>query len=159
MRRAIQSTIVVFCLLVSGLVQAAAHQPMIKETSPYSVHKTMDRLVDELNKRHIRVFARIDYQANAEDISVILRPETLLIFSKVSHSTQLVKEAPMFGVYMPMRVLAWQDATGQVWIGYNDITKAAPQYDLSPDDPTVQVMSHGLALLCNIATGREEATP
>lgn len=157
MRRAIQSTIVILGLLVTGLVQAA-HQPMIKETSPYSVNKTMDRLVNELNKRHIRIFARIDYQANAKEVGVNLRPETLLVFSKLSHSSPLVKEAPMFGVYLPMRVLAWQDASGQVWIGYNDITKAAPQYDLSPDDPMVQVMSRGLALLCNIATGREDAT-
>jgi Uncharacterized conserved protein len=154
----IQSTIVILGLLVSGLVQAA-HQPMIKETSPYSVNETMDRLVSELNKRHIRIFARIDYQANAKDVGVNIRPETLLIFSKLSHSTQLVKEAPMFGVYLPMRVLAWQDASGQVWIGYNDITKAAPQYDVSPDNPMVQVMSRGLELLCNIATGREDATP
>ncbi|OIQ63299.1 hypothetical protein GALL_551600 [mine drainage metagenome] len=158
MRRMIQSTIVILGLLVSGLVQAA-HQPMIKETSPYSVNETMDRLVSELNKRHIHIFARIDYQANARDVGVNIRPETLLIFSKLSHSTPLVKEAPMFGVYLPMRVLAWQDANGQVWIGYNDITKAAPQYDLDPFDPMIQVMSDGLALLCDIATGRKAATP
>lgn len=50
-------------LLSSGLAQAAQQPPMIKETSPFSVHKTMDRLVDELHRRHIAVFARIDYQA------------------------------------------------------------------------------------------------
>lgn len=158
MRQVIQLTIAILGLLATGLVQAA-HQPMIKETSPYSVNETMDRLVNELDKRHIRIFARIDYQANAKDVGVEIRPETLLIFSKLSHSTPLIEKAPMIGVYLPMRVLAWQDAKGQVWIGYNDITKAAPQYNVSPNDPMVQIMSRGLALLCNIATGREEATP
>lgn len=158
MRRAIQSTIVVICLLVTGLAQAA-HPPMIQETSPYSVHKTMDRLVNELHRRHIRVFARIDYQANAKEEGVKLRPETLLVFGKVPHTTQLVREAPTFGVYLPMRVLAWQAPNGQVWIGYNDITEAAPQYGLSSMNSMVQIMSHGLALLCSIATGRVDPTP
>lgn len=71
------------------------------------------------------------------------------------HTTQLIKEQQTIGVYLPMRVLAWRDASGQVWIGYNDITVAAPKYGVQADDPMVQVMSHGLALLCNVATGRE----
>ena len=158
MFRTLRLSVCIIGLLASGLVQGVAqgaYHPMIKETSPYSVHKTMDRLVSELHRRHIRVFARIDYQANARQIGVTLRPDTLLVFGKVPHTTQLIKEEPRFGVYLPMRVLAWQDASGQVWIGYNDITEAAPRYGLSADDPMVQVMSQGLELLCDIATGRE----
>lgn len=155
MFRVIRFSALIAGLLVSGLAHASHQPPMIKESSPYSVHKTMDRLVHELNRRHIQVFARIDYQANARKIGVKLRPETLLVFGKVPHTTQLIREQQTIGVYLPMRVLAWKDASGKVWIGYNDITKAAPQYGVSADDPMVQTMDAGLALLCDIATGRQ----
>jgi uncharacterized protein (DUF302 family) len=46
-----------------------------------------------------------------------------LIFGNPQGGTPMMECAQTAGIDLPLKALAWEDASGQVWLGYND-----PQY-------------------------------
>src|SRR5919106_945141 len=91
--------------------------------SRHSVKDTMDRFEKAARAKGLNVFARIDHAAGAQKIGRTLRPTELLIFGSPQAGTPLLECAQSIGIDLPLKVLAWQDAAGQVWLSYND-----PQY-------------------------------
>jgi uncharacterized protein (DUF302 family) len=82
--------------------------------------ETMDRLEKVLKANNIVVFARLDHAAGAAQAGRKLRPTQLLIFGNPQGGTLLMECAQSAGIDLPMKALAWQDASGQTWLGYND---------------------------------------
>ena len=112
------------CLAVLGLVAyaslAAAAEGLVSVKSPYSAVNTMSRLEDAVKKRGLMVFARVDHAAGAAKIGKSLRPTELLIFGNPQGGTPLMECAQTAGIDLPLKALVWQDASSQVWLGYND---------------------------------------
>lgn len=105
-------------LLVAG--HAAAADGMIELRSPRSAKETMNRLEEAVKQRGLTVFARIDHAAGAAKIGKTLRPTELLIFGNPQGGTPLMECAQSAGIDLPLKALAWEDAAGQAWLGYND---------------------------------------
>jgi uncharacterized protein (DUF302 family) len=82
--------------------------------------ETMDRLEKVLKANNIVVFARLDHAAGAAQAGRKLRPTQLLIFGNPQGGTLLMECAQSAGIDLPMKALAWQDASGQTWLAYND---------------------------------------
>lgn len=93
---------------------------IIAKPSKYSVPETINRLEAAAKAKGIVVFARIDHSGEAEKIGMSLRPTQLLILGNPKGGTPLMAAAPSLAIDLPMKVLAWQDADGKVWVGYND---------------------------------------
>jgi uncharacterized protein (DUF302 family) len=93
---------------------------LIVVKSPYSPKQTMDRLEDVVKKRGLNVFARIDHAAGAAKIGKTLRPTELLIFGNPKGGTPFMECAQSVGIDLPLKALVWEDASKQVWLGYND---------------------------------------
>ena len=66
------------------------------------------------------VFVRVDHAAGAAKVGKTLRPTELLVFGNPQGGTPLMECAQSAGIDLPMKAMAWQDAKGQSWIGYND---------------------------------------
>jgi uncharacterized protein (DUF302 family) len=49
-----------------------------------------------------------------------IRPTELLVFGNPQGGTPLMECAQSAGIDLPLKALAWQDDSGQVWLGYND---------------------------------------
>jgi uncharacterized protein (DUF302 family) len=101
-------------------VQANAVEGLIALKSPYSTKETLDRLEKTLEQKGMTIFARIDHAAGAAKIGKALRPTELLIFGNPKGGTPFMECAQTAGIDLPLKALAWKDATGQVWLGYND---------------------------------------
>jgi uncharacterized protein (DUF302 family) len=99
----------VLAVLLSG--SACAAEGMIEVKSALSVKDTMSKFEATAKERGLIIFARIDHAAGAQKIGATLRPTELLIFGNPQGGTPL---------------MAWEDQSGQVWLGYND-----PQYLLT----------------------------
>lgn len=101
---------------------AAAQTPdgLISVASRYSVKETIDRFEQAAKSNGQIIIARVDHTAGAQKIGKSLRPTELLIFGNPMGGTPLMECAQSAGIDLPMKALAWQDATGQVWLGYND---------------------------------------
>jgi uncharacterized protein (DUF302 family) len=102
----------------SSLAQAA--DGLITVKSPHSVAATMDRFEALAKQRNLTVFARIDHAAGAAGIGKTLRPTQVIIFGNPQGGTPFMECAQTVGIDLPLKVLVWEDASGQVWLGYND---------------------------------------
>jgi len=114
---------------------AYAMDGMIVLPSAHSTPATMDRLEAAAKARDLKVFARIDHAAGARSIGQTLRPTELLIFGHPKGGTPLLQCAQSYGLELPLRVLAWEDAQGKSWLGYRD----PASYAMRPAGPECEV--------------------
>jgi len=100
--------------------------------SPHSPKDTMDRLEALLKQKGLTIFARIDHAVGAARVGQVLRPTEVLIFGNPQGGTPFMQCAQTVGIDLPLKALVWQDASGQVWLGYNDPSFLAQRHGASP---------------------------
>ena len=93
---------------------------LIAVKSPHSARETMDKLEGVVKQRGLNVFARVDHAAGAAKVNKTLRPTEVLIFGNPQGGTPFMECAQSAGIDLPLKGLVWEDAAGQVWLGYND---------------------------------------
>ncbi len=114
-----------------GCSAAFAADGLVALKSPHSVKDTMSRFEDIAKQRGLNVFARIDHAAGAAKVGKSLRPTEVLIFGNPQGGTPLMECAQSVGIDLPLKALAWEDAAGQVWLGYNDPTYLAQRHGVT----------------------------
>ncbi len=82
------------------------------------------------------VFARIDHAAGAKEAGLPLLPTLLLIFGNAKGGTPLMRDKQPIGIDLPLKALAWEDASGKTWLSYNDLEWLAKRHgmDAKVDD-------------------------
>lgn len=114
-------TALVFAVSLLTLSSAAgAADGMTAVKSPFAAKDTMDRFEKIAKQRGLTIFARVDHAAGAAKVGKTLRPTEVLIFGNPKGGTPLMECAQSAGIDLPLKALVWQDAQGQVWLGYND---------------------------------------
>jgi uncharacterized protein (DUF302 family) len=104
---------------------------LVTIASNHTVSETVDRLEKALKAKSITVFARIDHAAGAASVAMPLRPTELLIFGNPKAGTPLMQSNQTVGIDLPLKMLAWQDAGGRVWLTYTDPIWFARRHHLS----------------------------
>ena len=112
-------TFLAIAFLTTATITHAA-DGMISLKSPHSAKQTMDRLETAVKQQGLTVFARIDHAAGAAKVGQSLRPTEVLIFGNPKGGTPFMACAQTVGIDLPLKALVWEDASGQVWLGYND---------------------------------------
>ena len=123
---------------------------LIAIKSPHGVGETVDRLEMLVIEKGMTVFARIDHSAGAAKVGKALRPTQLLIFGNPKGGTPFMVCAQTAGIDLPLKMLAWQDESGQVWLAYNDPVFLAARHGV-PDCPVVQKIAGALARFAALA--------
>jgi uncharacterized protein (DUF302 family) len=127
---------------------------LVTIASKFSVKETLDRLEANLKTKDITVFARIDHAAGATSVRMPLRPTELLIFGNPKAGTPLMQSNQTIGIDLPLKVLAWQDASGKTWISYNDPSWLAKRHGLGQEvQATVNGLDAALSALAKTASG------
>ncbi len=93
---------------------------LVTIASKHTVRETIDRVEKALKAKDVTVFARIDHAAGAASVAMPLRPTELLIFGSPRGGTPLMQAVQTVGIDLPLKILGWQDAGGQVWLTYTD---------------------------------------
>lgn len=140
---------IVLLSFFSALSWAADGLVTIK--SPHGVKDTIDRFEAAAKARGLNVFLRLDHAAGAKKIGRDLRPTELLIFGNPQGGTPLIECAQSAGIDLPLKALAWQDASGQVWLGYNDPKSIASRHEGRDCGPVTQTLARALAGLAQEA--------
>ena len=109
---------------------ALADFDVIKKASHYGVQETMDRLVNIVTSKGLTVFARIDHEQNAAAADMTMNPAQVLIFGNPKMGTMIMKADPAAGLDLPLRVLAYKDNEGKVWLSYHDPKGLKEFYDV-----------------------------
>jgi uncharacterized protein (DUF302 family) len=136
--------IVAAALLLLLSATSALSEKLVALESKYDVKETLDRLAAELDKRGIKVAARIDHAAGAKAVGMELPPIEVLMFGNPRLGTPLMQSAPAIGIDLPMKVLAWQDKAGKVWIGYTAPETLKARHDISDRDEVIRLMAAAL---------------
>jgi uncharacterized protein (DUF302 family) len=116
-------------LSLATLAPTHAADGLAAVRSPHDVKATIDRLEAAAKARNLVVFLRVDHAAGAQKIGRTLRPTELIVFGNPQGGTPFMECAQSVGIDLPLKALAWQDASGQVWLGYNDPEYLAKRHD------------------------------
>jgi uncharacterized protein (DUF302 family) len=135
-----------FILAISLVMSVLAHAAdgLIAVKSSYTVKQTINRLEKVVKQHGLHVFARIDHAAGAAKIGMKLRPTELLIFGNPQGGTPFMECAQTVGIDLPLKALSWEDAQGQVWLGYNDPAYLAQRHGVATC-PAAAKLSKALA--------------
>jgi uncharacterized protein (DUF302 family) len=125
-------------LLCLGMTAAMAQTPapssgITAKPSKYSVAETIDRLEKIAKAKGITIFARIDHAGEAEKAGLKMRPTQLLIMGNPKAGTPVMIAAPSAALDLPLKALAWEDASGKVWLGFNSAEYLKQRHSI-PDD-------------------------
>jgi uncharacterized protein (DUF302 family) len=96
---------------------------VIRVMSEYSFVDTFERLESKVLSQGLNVFARIDFQSDAEKAGLEMKPTRLLIFGNPKAGTPLMVASPTLAIDFPLKILVFEDSDNKVWISYN-----SPQY-------------------------------
>ena len=149
--KTIPSLIAVALTLWLGV--AASADGLVAVKSPHSAKETMTRLEDAVTKRGLTVFARIDHAAGAAKIGKVLRPTEVLVFGNPTGGTPFMECEQSVGIDLPLKALVWEDATAQVWIGYNDPAYLAQRHGVA-SCPVVENLRKVLGSLVDASVAR-----
>ena len=104
---------------------------LIRRESRHPPAVTIQRLEALLTEKGVKIFARIDFSADALAAGLTLRPELMLIFGNPKAGTPLMVERPTVGIDLPLKVLAWTDTAGKSWVAFNDSSYIIERHGLS----------------------------
>jgi len=126
---------------------------LITIRSSYGPKETMNRLEAEVKTKGLTVFAHIDHAAGAAAVGLPLGPTDLLIFGNAKGGTPLMQSVQTVGIDLPLKVLVWQDASGNTWLSYNDPNWIAKRHGVGHEvDAPVSAMAAALSAIAKAAT-------
>lgn len=146
-KRCIWSIVMLACamtLSLSGTVRAD-DDGIVRSKSAYSMPETIKRLKMDVADKGIMFFDEIDQSKLAADAGVTLRPSTLLVFGNPPLGTLFLTSDPDAGLDWPVRLLVYQDATGQVWVAYTDFAWIAHRHGITNRDEAFKKASDVIA--------------
>ena len=144
---------IIFASLLPLSFNAIAADGLVAVKSPHNAKETMNRLEENAKKAGLNVFARIDHAAGAAKVGATLRATEVLIFGNPKGGTPLMECAQSAGIDLPLKALVWEDAQGQVWVGYNDPAYLAQRHE-AKDCAAVAGLTKALAGLTEATVAR-----
>lgn len=147
------SSAILSIALAAASAAASAADGLIELKSPHAAKATMDKLEELVKQRGLSVFARIDHTAGAAKVNKSLRATELLIFGNLQGGTPLMECAQTAGIDLPLKALVWEDAAGQVWLGYNDPAYLAQRHGAAAC-PVVENLRKALGGLAEATVAR-----
>ncbi|MBU2953016.1 DUF302 domain-containing protein [Marinobacter sp. F3R08] len=137
-------------MAVSGMAQAA--EGLITVKSNHSVAATADKLEAVLSDKGMKIMNRINHAEGAAAAGLVLRPTELVIFGNPKVGTPLMQCAQSVAIDLPQKALIWEDANGDVWLGYNDPQYLKSRHGIEGCDEVLNKVSGALGNFAKAAT-------
>lgn len=91
---------------------------IVTKASPKSVDETMAALEGAVTNAGATVFGKVDHASGAASVDLELADSQLLIFGNPKLGTLAMQADPQAGLYVPLRVLVYQDGDGNTQVAY-----------------------------------------
>ena len=151
-----------FVIAAAAFVLSAASaqaQVLVTLESKFSVKETADRLAAEIEKRGMKVAARVDHAAGAKAAGMEMPPTEVVMFGNPKLGTPLMLSAPSIAIDLPMKMVVWQDKAGQdkavkVFIGYTAPEMLKQRHGVKDRDDAFKTMAGALDGLAKAAGGQ-----
>jgi uncharacterized protein (DUF302 family) len=103
---------------------------IVSRPSPFAVEETLERLKAVIGSRNMTLFTQIDHSDLARRIGLTMQEAHVLIFGNPKGGTPLMIASPLLALDLPLKVLVWQSADGQVWVSTNSVAYLRDRYAL-----------------------------
>ncbi|KZY35055.1 camphor resistance protein CrcB [Roseovarius sp. HI0049] len=145
-------------LVLGGSVWAAPvladEDDIVRVKAAGDVGAVMAALEQAVEGAGATVFAKVDHGAGAEGAGLELGASQLLIFGNPQLGTPAMQANPLAGLYLPLKVLVYEDAGGQVWLAYEEPEETLDDLDgVDDDDDYIAKMTGALKKLTTAAAG------
>nr|WP_237215778.1 DUF302 domain-containing protein [Ruegeria lacuscaerulensis] len=134
-------------ILTFGGALSAMADDIIKVETDKSVTEALDALEAAVGNAGATVFARVDHAAGAEKVGTPIPANQVLIFGNPALGTPAMQIDPRAGLFLPLKVQAYEDAEGQVWLAYEDPKETLDDLNGVSNAPVVEKMRGALAKL------------
>ncbi len=139
-------------LVLTTATAAIADEGIVVKRSAHSVQATLDKLESVVSDKGFGIVARVDHAAAAAKAGEQLRPTQVLIFGNPKVGTALMKSNQRIGLDLPIRVVAWEDEAGAVWVAYHAPKALVGGHDIGDRAEVVQRMTGALGKFTDAAT-------
>lgn len=140
--------------LLSPSLAAAHSNGIVKVRSAYSMEETIARITKDVAGKGIKLFDVVDQAKLAKEAGITLNPSTLIIFGNPPLGTQFLVASPEAGLDWPVRLLVYQDSTGQVWTAYTDFQWIARRHKIRNRGPQFKMASEVVASITSAVKTR-----
>ena len=124
-----------------------ASAEIVRVASAKPVAETMDALEAAVKAAGLGVVARIDHAGAAAGVGMDLKPEQLLIFGNPKVGTPAMQADPVAGLFLPLRVVVFEDADGMAWLAYQDPAAMFEGLTIPANAPFIAGMTGALGKL------------
>jgi uncharacterized protein (DUF302 family) len=157
-------TAIVIAHHVPAVAQQAAPPPaadsgVIRVKSTYGMDDTLVRIKKDIAAKGLRFFDEIDQAQLAAGAGIKLPPSVLLMFGNPPLGIQFLTANPYAGLDWPVRMLVFEDATGQVWIAYSDFAFIANRHHISGREAQFKMASEVAASIAASAQSGPMSLP
>jgi len=111
-------------------MQAKTVNGIVDHRSNHSIDETVNRLEQLLQEKEIKLFDVIDHSGEAAKAGLQMLPTKLAIFGNPKGGTPLMLAQPHVALDLPLKILIWEDARGDVWASHNTTEYIAARYGL-----------------------------
>ncbi|MCX8952166.1 DUF302 domain-containing protein [Ruegeria sp. NA] len=139
--------LILACVFSIGGALTAMADDLIKVQTDKSVAEALDALEAAVGNAGATVFARIDHAAGAEKIGTSIPANQVLIFGNPALGTPAMQIDPRAGLFLPLKVQAYEDSNGQVWLIYEDPKETLDDLNDVDKSPVIEKMRGALAKL------------
>ncbi|MDF0599782.1 DUF302 domain-containing protein [Psychromarinibacter sp. C21-152] len=144
--------LIVAGLMVLALTGAARAAEIVRVAASGSVPEVANRLVVAVEDAGALVFARVDHAGGAATVGMELQPMELVVFGNPRLGTPAIREAPMAGLVLPLRVLVYTDGDG-TWLAYQDPGEMIAEVGGAADAASVAPIRKALEKITATAAG------
>ena len=120
LNRLLTSISLIIAAAVLPVNSAIAADGLVTVKSSHDVATTVEKLVAVLESKGMNVFGQVNHSAGAKKAGLELRPTELVLFGNPKVGTPLMQCSQSIAIDLPQKMLAWEDESGRVWLGYND---------------------------------------
>jgi uncharacterized protein (DUF302 family) len=106
-------------ILLSFTGPVGAANDLVTKRSVHPFVETLDRLEAAARQNGLTVFARLDHAAAAKSAGLSMPPATVLVVGNPRGGTPLFLQHPTLAIDLPLKMLVWQNQTGEVYVTYN----------------------------------------
>ena len=124
-------------LVLFSSAAVAADNGIVKIQSKYNVNETMDRVESVAKAQGMRIWAREDFKKMGEKIDMNIKPNQILIFGKGRGGPKLISASPTAALDLPLKIIAWEDKNGQVWVAYTTADYMKKRHNIQGRDKVI----------------------
>jgi uncharacterized protein (DUF302 family) len=84
-------------------------------------------------EKGMTIFARIDFSGDAARAGLTQRPCGMVLLGNPKGGTPLMLAAPTVAIDLPLKILAFEDGSGQAWVAFNEAEYLQRRHRFPPE--------------------------